>query len=115
MAAGTVTYIYPVAGATAPTAAQANISVCNTVVADIVFAAGDTVATVTHNMNLANGTGALGIPRVSLDLMAAGSAACTPFWAASTVNAITVDKNSTSANTGLTVRVTIGRPHTITN
>lgn len=110
MAAGAVTYIFPVAGATAPTAAQ--MAHYSTVIADVVYAAGDTVATVTHNMNVANATGALGVPEITLTPLAVGSAAVVAFAAFSTVNAITVDKNSTSANTGLTVRVQIKRPHT---
>lgn len=104
----TVTYVWPVAGATAPTAAQARPH--NSVVADVAFLAADTSCLLTHNMQLPNATGANGIPKISFVFTAAGSAAWTPFFAFTSATTITLDKNSTAANTGGTIRVVIERP-----
>lgn len=107
-AAGAVTYIWPVAGVTAPTAAQARSH--NSVVCDVVFGAADTAAVITHNMALPNATGLNGIPKITLTPTAVGTAAVVPFIAFTSANTITIDKNSTSANTSISVRVTIERP-----
>jgi len=104
----TVTYVWPVAGATAPTAAQARPH--NSVVVDIAFLAADTACVVTHNMQLPNATGASGIPKISYFFTAAGAVAFTPFFAFTSATTITVDKNLTTANSTGTVRVTIERP-----
>ena len=47
LAGVTVTYAYPVTGTVAPTVAQARH--CNALTAKVVFADGDTTATITHN------------------------------------------------------------------
>ncbi len=104
----TVTYVWPVAGATAPTAAQARPH--NSVVVDIAFLAADQACVVTHNLALPNATGANGIPKVSYFCTALGAVAWAPFFAFTSANTMTVDKNlTTSLSTG-TCRVTIERP-----
>ncbi len=104
----TVTYVWPVAGATAPTAAQARQH--NSVVADVAFLAGDLACVITHNMQLPNATGANGIPKVTITPTAVGTAASVPFIAFTSATTLTIDKNSTASNTSITVRVHIERP-----
>ncbi len=103
-----VTYVWPVAGSTAPTAAQARQH--NSVVADVVFTDVATACVVTHNMQLPNATGANGIPKIVLTITAAGAVASVPFVAFTNATSITVDKNLTTATSSLSVRVTIERP-----
>lgn len=107
-AACTVTYVWPVAGATAPTAAQARSH--NSVVVDIAFLAADTACVITHNMQLPNATGANGIPKISYFFTAAGAVSFTPFFAFTNAVSITVDKNLTTANSTGTARIVIERP-----
>ena len=107
-AACTVTYVWPVAGSTAPTAAQARQH--NSVVADIAFLAADTSCVITHNMQLPNATGANGIPKITHFFTAAGVVSFTPFFAFTSATTITVDKNLTTANSTGTLRVVIERP-----
>lgn len=107
-AACTVTYVWPVAGATAPTAAQARQH--NSVVVDIAFLAADTACVITHNMQLPNATGANGIPKISYFFTAAGAVSFTPFFAFTNATSITVDKNLTTANSTGTVRIVVERP-----
>ncbi len=104
----TVTYVWPVAGATAPTAAQARPH--NSVVVDIAFLAADASCVITHNMQLPNATGANGIPKISHFFTAAGAVSFTPFFAFTSATTITVDKNLTTANSTGTLRVVIERP-----
>jgi hypothetical protein len=106
------TYVYPVTGLAPPAAAV----VKDLVVADVVFAnVDDTVVPVTHNMGLGAGALALGAPIVEFCVTACGSAVPPPlpFVAFSDGNTIAVDKTATAANTTITVRVYIRRPHTI--
>ena len=104
----TVTYVWPVAGATPPTAAQAARH--NSVVVDIAYLAGDASCVITHNMQLPNATGLNGIPKITWFATAVGTAAVMPFFAFTSATTITADKVSTAANTGMTVRVHIERP-----
>ncbi len=104
----TVTYVWPVAGATAPTAAQSKLH--NSVVADVAFLVADASCVITHNLALPNATGASGRPKVTITATAVGSAAVVPFIAFTDANTLTIDKNSTAANTTITVRVWIERP-----
>jgi hypothetical protein len=110
MAVGAVTYVAPVAGAVAPTAAQVLNS--NEVVADVVFGAGDTVATITHNMALSV-AGADGTPDISFTVTASGTALNMPVLAVNNANSITIAQVLGSANTGATYRVRIRRPHSM--
>ncbi len=104
----TVAYVWPVTGSTAPTAAQARQH--NSVVATVTFADADTSCVVTHNMQLPNATGANGIPKVIFTPIAAGSVTATPFVAFTNAVSITIDKNTTTTSSNLTVRVTVERP-----
>lgn len=104
----TVTYVWPVAGATAPTAAQAARH--NSVVVDVAFLAADASCVITHNMQLPNATGANGIPKISYFFTAAGAVSFTPFFAFTNAVSITVDKNLTTANSTGTARIVIERP-----
>lgn len=104
----TVTYVWPVAGATPPTAAQAARH--NSVVVDIVYLAADASCVITHNMQLPNATGLNGIPKITWFPTALGSAAVLPFFAFTSATTITADKASTGANSGMTIRVHIERP-----
>ncbi len=104
----TVAYVWPVAGATAPTAAQARPH--NSVVVDITFLAADQSCVVTHNMQLPNATGANGIPKISYVFTTAGVVSFTPFFAFTSATTLTVDKNLTTANSTGIIRVTIERP-----
>ncbi len=104
----TVTYVWPVAGSTAPTAAQA--AKHNSVVVDIVYLAADASCVITHNMQLPNATGLNGIPKITWFPTAVGSAAVLPFFAFTSATTITADKSSTGANSGMTIRVHIERP-----
>ncbi len=104
----TVTYVWPVAGATAPTAAQAARH--NSVVVDIAFLAADQACIVTHNMQLPNATGANGIPKISYFFTAAGAVSFTPFFAFTSATTITVDKNLTTSTSTGTMRMVIERP-----
>ncbi len=103
----TVTYVWPVAGSTAPTATQA--AKHNSVVVDVAFVDGDTSCLITHNMQLPNATGANGIPKVTWFPTALGSASAMPFFAFTSATTMTIAKNGTT-NTNMTVRVHIERP-----
>lgn len=116
MAAGTVTYQYPppVAGtAVGPTPTQMGAGHFNKVVADVAFASADTVATITHGMQLVPADGTLGIPDVSVIQLAAGALGPLPIIAFPTLNTITIDRAATGATLTATYRVTIRRPHSL--
>ena len=114
MPAGVVTYRYPASvagGAVAPTTGQS--SQVNEVVADVVFGAGDTVANIVHNMGL-SAAGTDGRPRIASYLTAAGTALNNVVITVVDANTVSVTPVLGAANTGLTVRVSVGRPHTLT-
>ena len=114
MAAGVVTYRYPpsvAGGAVAPTTAQG--SQVNEVVADVVFGAGDTVVNVVHNLGL-SAAGADGRPRISAYTSAAGTALNDVVIAVVDANTVSVTPVLGAANTGLTKRISIQRPNTVT-
>lgn len=107
-AACTVAYVWPVAGVTAPTKTQS--ATRNTVVADVTCLFDSTAVAITHNLQIANATGANGIPKVTITTLSAGTVASVPFIAFTDANTLTVDKNTTAANTAITFRVWIERP-----
>jgi hypothetical protein len=108
-AAATIAYVWPVAGVTAPTAAQAARH--NSVVADVTWTnASDTAVVMTHNMQLPNATGLNGIPKITWFCTSMGAGTFVPFFAFTSATTITVDKNSVAANTTGVCRVTIERP-----
>ena len=105
-----VSYVYPVVGATAPTALK--MSKLSEVQADIAFSAdGDTTATaIVHNMDLTT-NGAGGTPDVSYRQIAgAVDAAFGLIQTFVDANTIRVTKNTTGTGTTGTVRVTVRRP-----
>lgn len=107
MPAGTVTYVTPVAGATAPTQAQA--AGVNLVQADVQFANTNTAANIVHNMGL-SALGANGRPVLSYTLKAAGAALNTVVLAVVDANTISVTPGIVvDPTTILTVRVNIAR------
>jgi hypothetical protein len=82
--------------------------------ADLVFAAADGDATtITHAMNLNPSDGSVGQPEVSIIATAAGTALTLPVVAFLNKDAITIVKSIIAANTGVTWRVTIKRPHSM--
>lgn len=112
----TVTYAYPVAGVTAPTAAQ--MLNANTVRANIIASAdGDTVATVTHNMGLSVAELAAGQPEVYLTGTLSQALTALSGWTVTTktTNAITLTKltSTGSGNASPQLDVVIKRPHSI--
>jgi len=112
----TVTYTYPVAGATAPTAAE--MLNANTVRAGIIATAdGDVAATVTHNMNISVADLAAGQPEVILTPTLSQALTALSGWTVTTktTNAITLTKlgSTGSGNAGNQLDVVIRRPHSI--
>lgn len=106
MAAGTITYVYPITGATAPTAAQ--VGLLSMVIADAAFGVNDTIATITHNL-ATSAAGADGFPEISFAVTAGGVLAPLPIFAYSSANAITIAKAAVGATTDATYRVWIKR------
>ncbi len=104
------TFLVPNTGTVAPTAAQVSISTLNTVVCQMVFADADTVATITHNLNISLADLAKGYPRITAYLTGSGTFP-TLLSFAQTVNSITVAKPSTAAGSAGTWVAIIDRPH----
>jgi hypothetical protein len=107
MIGSTVTYCDPVAGATAPTQAQA--SAAQSVTATVNFSDADTTATITHNWSLT--TAQLAKLRPWVTVLVMGNMAVYPglTWALSTNTAV-VTKASTATNSGGTINVVMQRP-----
>ena len=110
----TVTYTYPVEGATAPTALQA--SQTNVVGATITASAdADTTATITHNFGLTAGQIAAGFPLISLVPTLSQALTALSAWAVSSITANTVVLTklaSTGSGSGTPqLSVQIQRPH----
>src|SRR5271170_7099334 len=108
----TVNYLYPVAGATAPTAAQA--SVVATVIATILpTSSTDASATITHNWGLPAADITSGFPLVSFqpsDLI--GANASNFFVISQNPNYTVVGKNASAGTDSVAqVQVNITRPH----
>jgi len=104
----TVTYQNPVAGATAPTAAQALLS--NTIMASVVFADADTTATITHNFGATTAQLNAGFPIVNFNFSTAGTLAVN-YSVTVGANTVVIAKASTSAGSGSTLEVQIARPY----
>lgn len=104
------TFLVPATGTFAPTAAQVSISTLNTVVCQMVFADADTVATITHNLNISTADLAKGYPRITAYLTGAGTFP-TLLSFTQTINSITVAKPSTAAGSAGTWIAIIDRPH----
>ncbi len=102
MAAGVVTYVYPVTGLTAPTAAQ--VAQLSEVCADVVFGVNDTIVSITHNMGT-NATGADGLPEITFAVKAGGVLAPLPIFAYVDANTVSIVKAAVGATTDATYRV----------
>lgn len=111
----TVTYEHPVAGAVAPTAAQA--AAVSMVSANVIATAdADTTAVITHNMALTAAELAAGFPLVTiLPLLQAVGALSEWAMTAKDANTCTFTKGTGagSGNAGAQLRVVVQRPHTI--
>ena len=112
----TVTYTYPVAGTTAPTAAQ--MGNANTVRAGIIATAdADVTATVTHNMALSVAELAAGQPEVIVTPTLSQALTALSAWTvtAKATNTITLTKLASvgSGNAGSQLDVAVKRPHSI--
>ena len=107
--AGTAVYTYPVAGATAPTAAQALL--CNMVCATAQFADADTNVVITHNFKLTAAQLANLWPVVIATIVTAGTLAVNYSVALTDSSTVTIAKVSTSTGSGSTLNVQILRPY----
>jgi hypothetical protein len=106
-----VTYLYPVAGATAPTLLQDYP--LSQVIADVYFADGDAgPINITHNWGLSTAQLAAGIPQISHWATVLNGTVYPGLSFSTSTNAVAVSKGSTAANTGGTWRVVLER-HTI--
>jgi len=110
----TVTYEWPVAGATPPTALQANDKVVAAVEAT---QDADVLATITHNLGVSVADLAAGFPEVLVEQMLPEGWVSTPHALAAgkltNTLAITMSNAGGSGTAGDQFRVTISRPHTI--
>lgn len=111
----TVTYEYPVAGTTAPTAGNQTKDL---VVANVIATAdADVTAVITHNLGLSAAELAAGMPRVTVMLLISQALTALAAWTVTTIaaNSITLTKlaSTGSGNAGAQIRVHIERPHTI--
>lgn len=117
----TVTYQYPVAGTTAPTAAQMGGSVnpiLSKVRATVIAAVdADTTATITHNMGLSAADLAAGRCEVKITPLVQTTAALS-LWAVTSVtaNTIVLTKATTAGSGGAAaqIQVVVDRPQSST-
>ena len=104
------TFLVPNTGTFAPTAAQVSVSTLNSITVQAVFADADTVATITHNLNISLADLAKGYPRITGYMVGAGTFPVLLNYVP-TVNSITVNKPSTAAGSAGTWVIIIDRPH----
>lgn len=110
----TITYEYPVAGGTAPTAAE--VKRVSSVVASVeATAAGDLLATITHNMALSVAELAAGWPVVITEMLLAGGWVKTPHQLAAgrLTNSLAITMANAGGVGGDMFRVTLLRPNTV--
>jgi hypothetical protein len=105
--ASTVTYQNPVAGAIAPTAAQALLS--NLITASVQFSDADTTATITHNLGLTTAQLNAGFPICTFNFSTAGTLAVN-YSVTLAANTAIIAKASTSTGSGSTLEVSVMRP-----
>ena len=105
-----VTYAYPVAGATAPTAAQSASQ--SAVTATVVFTDGDTGQDVVHNWNLTATQLAALFPFVCVRSIANGTLVGAVLVTLKDSNTVTISKAS-AVGSNFTAAVVIQRPHSI--
>jgi hypothetical protein len=109
-----VTYAYPVSGTTPPTTKQTGAYGKSIVNAQVVFADGDTTATVTHNFELISTDPAALFPVVviTLDPSSAGTVSATILVTRTSTDSIVLTKG-TGAGTNGTYNVSILRPSSV--
>lgn len=105
----TVTYAYPVAGLTAPTASLMKHRSLLTAV--VIMADGDAAAVLTHNWGLSVAELADNFPLVTWNYVTPGAAA-TVLSVTRATNTLTLTK-AAGVGSGSTFEVTLMRPHTI--
>jgi len=104
----TVTYAYPVAGVTPPTAAQAKK--CNTITATVAIGADtDTSFVMTHNWGLSTAQLAFNFPLVTITPNVVGTAVCTIAAVLTNSNIVTFSKGNVAGSAG-TYIVVLQRP-----
>lgn len=106
----TVTYLYPVAGATAPTAAQ--IRLLSLVTVQVHFGDTDTSAVLTHNFGESTAENAFGFPINSWWITAPGTVVPLISLAFTDTNTVTITKASVTGS-NCTIEVALLRPHTV--
>jgi len=111
-----VTYEYPIAGTTTPTAAQTGPYAMLT--ATVFFDTSDTTLVVTHNWGIVQANQVSLFPTIILTPAALGGTgpsvtATIPASSTTPANSITLTKGNTGVGTGCTFTVTLLRPHTI--
>jgi len=113
--AATVTYAFPVAGTTPPTAAQAFN--CNSLTANVTFLDADTTALITHNWGLTTAQLNNLWPWADFYPSALGTATVAIYMSLALTNsvAVTLNKATTGAGTGVgaTWVVILERPHSM--
>jgi hypothetical protein len=105
----TVAYEFPVAGATAPTAAQSKNK--NTLAAVVTGDGASTSIVVTHNWNISAADLTAGFPVPTVQALSNAGFAANVFVASQTANAITF---TCVAFTGALVRIRLTRPFSMT-
>jgi len=107
----TINYRYPVAGTTAPTAAQVvNLSA---VTAQFIMVDSDVVATIVHNMAISTTNLANGFPFVQMRLTSAPTTSIVDQFTVDVIDGNTVTVNKTAATgSACTGEVVILRPNT---
>lgn len=104
----TVAYTFPVAGASAPTAAQSKKK--NHVIAVVTGDNSATTFDVTHNWNISSADLAAGFPKFNIEPILASGITAAPFVTAANKTANTVTFTCT-AFAGAGVRVVLERPY----
>ena len=105
----TVTYTYPVAGVTEPTAKQAARK--NMLTATILMADADTLAVVTHNWGLSAAELTDRFPMATWNYVTPGTAPALVSWSRAT-NTVTFTKNN-DTGAGGTFEINLERPHSL--
>lgn len=107
----TINYRYPVAGSTAPTAAQ--VADLSMVTAQFVMLDSDVVATITHNMAISTTNLANGFPIADMRLTSAPTTTIVDRFSVDVIDANTVTVNKTAAvGSACTGEVVVFRPNT---
>lgn len=106
------TYLSPVAGLTAPTAAQAYGH--NEVSADVNKGlSGDTTVTITHNMAISAADITAGFPEVCMEPTALSFYSALYFVSSITTNTVVLTGATGGGTTGANLRVRIKRPNSL--